>query len=265
MRFFIYLFIIIFKIFDSLCVLNVNGTFSDFQVTQMDPLTQALTHGQGLHFVLPYDKRQIVVVDITGADGLQTNSERDLQVLVKGKANSFDTWLTRSMFGGSPCSLSSAGGVSQVVHTVPQCFVTNDKDTFHAHVIRPEGGCVDAQVSVHSRFAEVIHDVNGTFNGGTVDALTMVRGGQDFGRAGLLYKYTLAALQAGDVVYARASGYTQANSNLNLKMWKGNHIDQSHTVYGVQCGVACQVPGTQAPNTNVIWYVVLLVLSSFVC
>lgn len=223
------------------------------RVTQMEPQVQSLTHGNGLHFVLPYDKRQIVVVDITGADGLQTNSERDLQVLVKSKAQTFNTWLTRSMFGGAPCSLASAASTNSAVLTVPECYVTNDKDTFHAHVIRPEAGCVDAQISVHSRFAEVVHEVNGTFNGGTVDALTLVRGGQDFGRAGLLYKYNLAALQAGDIVYARASGYQAANANLNLKMWKGNHIDQPHNTYAVQCTPACQVASTQIPNTNVIW------------
>jgi hypothetical protein len=140
------------------------------------------------------------------------------------------------------------------------CWVTATGDTFHAHVIRPEGGCVDSQIAVHSRFANVVHPVNGTSNGGTVDAWTMQRGAQDFGRAGQLFKYNLPVLNAGDIVYARASGFTGANAKLNLKMWKGNHITQSLTSYGVQCKVGCQVTPTQLPNTNVIWYALFSLL-----
>jgi hypothetical protein len=240
---------------------NFNRTHIYFhhkiRASTMNPIDVPLAHLAGTHFVLPYDKRQIVAVTITGANGNQENSERDLQVLVKGNATNYDTWLTRSLFGGAPCAINPAVnvafGVKAQVHTVPQCWVTAQGDIFIAHIIRSEAGCNDAQISVHSRFAEVIHPVNNTFNGATVDAVSMVRGNLDAGKVGTLYKYNLAALGPNDVVYVRASNYDR-DAILRVNLWKGNHITQSHTTYGVQCKAQCQVqPTTQLPSSNVVW------------
>lgn len=227
----------------------------------MTPNITDLALGSGLNFVLPYDNRQIVAVRIP-VSGNTVNAEQDLEVFVKGNANLVHTWLTRSLFGGAPCARASAFNSNSSRLVVPHCHISNQGDTYFAQIIRAEGrdmsgggSCGNSQVTVHARLSMETNAVNGTFSantiGGAPTTLRIQRFGRDFGATRFLVKVNLPPLGMNDVVYGRLSNFDH-NAGLSLTLFKGNHIDQNKTTYGVACDLGC-ASGPQAPSTNVAW------------